>query len=42
MSESKKPEGSLADANGVYMDEDGDPTAEMETIKKSGDNEDSD
>ena len=37
-----KPEGNLADADGVSEDEEGNPQAEFETLKKGVDDSDAD
>lgn len=42
MSESEKPEGTLAEADGVYVDDDGNLIAEMESLQKRGSNLESD
>jgi hypothetical protein len=36
MSDSEKPEGTLSEADGVYVDDEGELTAEMESLQKSG------
>lgn len=41
MSEFEKPEGSLSEADGVYVGDDGELIAEMETLQKNGNDSES-
>ncbi|MCU4801495.1 hypothetical protein OB920_14035 [Halobacteria archaeon HArc-gm2] len=42
MTDYEKPEGTLAEADGVYRDDEGELVAEMETLQKNGADPDSD
>jgi len=42
MTDYEKPEGTLAESEGVYRDDDGELVAQMETLQKGGGDLDSD